>query len=145
MVGAQRAEVFTAAKITNAFSVLGNVVVHSPTAEFEWALYQGADRSSGYRLYYVSDASEANYELIRFSRKGSAVIDSGLAPVPMEESAPHKIEWRRAAGGVMTVALDGQEFLSIADQGIKTGFDGLVMANDEGDILFRDTEVRGAR
>ncbi len=146
LVSAQRAEVFTPAKITNAFSVLGTVLVRSPASDFEWVVYQGADRSSGYRLNYTTDdTSTAVFELSRFNRKGSSVIDSGEPPVSMEDGGAHKIEWKRGAGGAMTVAIDGEAFLSITDQGIKTGFDGLVMANNDGDVLFRDIEVRGVR
>ena len=143
LVSTQRAEIFTAAKITNTFDILGTVLSRTTPADFDWVVYQGADRSSGYRLSYSSDPSSAGFELSRFSRKGSAVIDSGPPPISMEDGGAHKIEWKRGTGGVMTVAFDAEEFLSITDQGIKTGFDGLAMVNNTGDILFRDIEVRG--
>ncbi len=143
LVSTQRAEIFTAAKITNSFDILGSVLSRNTPADFEWVVYQGADRSSGYRLNYSSDAASAVFELSRFSRKGTAVIDGGPPPIAMEDGGAHKIGWKRAAGGLMTITFDGEELFSITDQGIKSGFDGIAMVNNTGDVLFRDIEVRG--
>lgn len=145
LVSSQRAEVYTGAKITNTFLVSTLIRSRGVPGQFDWTVYQGGDRSSGYRLSYFADATTPSFELSRFNRKGSSVIDSFDAPRGLEDGNPHKINWTRAAGGAMSVTLDGGEILNVTDQGIKSGFDGLAMANAGGDFTVKDVEVRGVR
>jgi hypothetical protein len=143
-VGTQRAEIFTPAKITNTFSATMMLESYAAPGRFDMVVYQGTDRSAGYRLSYFPE-SLPSLELVRFSRKGSSVIDNFEQSLVLEDGNTHAIEWRRATGGAMTVALDGENILTATDNAIKSGFDGFALVNHAGDYIVRSVEVRGAR
>lgn len=143
-VGNQRAEIFTPAKITNTFSATAMIESYAAPGRFDMVVYQGTDRSAGYRVSYFPESSPS-LELVRFSRKGSSVIDNFEQPLVLEDGNTHAVEWRRATGGAMTVALDGEDILTVTDNAIKSGFDGFAMVNHAGDYIVRSLEVRGAR
>ncbi len=145
LVSNQRAELFTAAKNINTFRLSTAFISRSAPGQFDWFVYQGSDRSSGYRLSYYADAASPSLELLRVTRKGTSVIDSFDAAKALEDGKTHDIRWTRAAGGAMSVVLDGEEILTVTDQGIKSGFDGLSMANASGDMLIRSVDVLGVR
>lgn len=139
-----RAEIITPAKITNSFAATVMIESLASPGRFDIVVYQGNDRSAGYRLIYYPD-STPSLELVRFTKRGGSVIESYEQAVFMEDGNTHAIEWVRSGGGRMSVSIDGEEVIQTTDQGIKSGFDGLAFVNFAGDFVVREVEVRGAR
>jgi hypothetical protein len=59
-----RAEIFTTAKMTNGFAATTMLESLSAPGRFDIVMFQGSDRSAGYRLIYYPD-SQPSFELVR--------------------------------------------------------------------------------
>ena len=139
------ASIHTVAPVTNAFVV--TVEMTSIDTVFgrgvRFGPYQGAGGASGYRLAY-NPGRRPSLELLRVFPGGSAVIDVSTLDAGLEDRRWHTLEWRRAAGGEMTVRLDGAVVLTTLDRGFRGRFDGFVLVNRGGDFGFRRITVLGA-
>ncbi|MGH6954830.1 MAG: hypothetical protein ACREGL_11640, partial [Alphaproteobacteria bacterium] len=108
--------------------------------------YQGSDRNTGYRLAYTPAAGNASetLELLRFTARGSSVVDQAKGPFGLEDSNAHAIEWTRTREGEMVVKLDDKELMRETDRGVRDPFGGLVLVNLGGDYAVRDIALHGA-
>jgi len=136
----RRSEIFTKHAIANAYLIEATVIANEPKGEFSIALYQGDDRLSGYRLDQLPGETPT-LELVRFSRRGNSVINTPEGSLQLGDGKEHHLEWWRGKDGVMTILIDGKEVIKATDLGIKTGFDGLTLANELGDFTLRDVAV----
>jgi len=127
------------ATITNAFAIEMELSSWKPQGRFEIGPYQGTAADNGYRLAYRPGGG---FVLSRVSARGASIIDSTTA-TPLEDKKPHRVEWTRAASGVMTVTLDGKKILEATDRGIGQPFAGVTMVNRGGDYIVKRITVSG--
>ncbi len=138
------ASIHTVATVTNAFAVTVEMtsIEAFSGGGFRFGPYHGARGASGYRLAYTPKP-RPSLELLRVFPGGSAVIDASTLDAGLEDRRWHTLEWRRSAGGEMTVVLDGAVVLTTLDRGFRGPFDGFVLVNRGGDFGFRRITVLG--
>ena len=144
-VSATHSEIYTGAKITNAFVLRTQLAsLRKPGVPGRIAIgpYQGVKRAVGYRLVYVAGKKPA-IELLRVSRRGSAVIEAQNLEAGLEDGRFHDIEWRRAPDGTMSVLVDGVLVLETLDRRLRDPFIGLVIITPNGDFGVREISVEG--
>ena len=137
----QRAEIFLANSIGNAFQlrlVLGIDHADGPLAV---GLYQGDGRDQGYYLL-VQPKVASEIKLVRSSRSGTRVVAEARGQTGLADRRQHQIVWTRDLGGQMTVTFDGRQILAATDVGFKQAFDGVVLAAQSMDYRVREIEVR---
>ncbi len=132
--------IHTAVPISNAFAIELELSSWKDRGGFEVGPYQGAAKTSGYRLAY---SPGARLELLRATDHGSNVIDTSAKPLPFEDQKVHRIEWTRRADGGMTVSVDDKEIFNLFDRSFKDPFDGLMVVNRGGDIILKHIAVFG--
>ena len=141
----EAAQISTALPISNAFALKVQLLSHSD-AQTERTLeigpYQGGPAGEGYRLVY-SPGQQSSFELIRFSRGRSAVIETAEGGLDLEDGRTHSLEWRRGQDGDMTVFVDGEEVIRASDRAFRDSFDGLTLINRGGEYVFRRIELFG--
>ena len=140
---APRAEIFAATPISNAFSMEVELVSQVTAGRLSVYVFQGSNRSAGYRLAYLPGAAPS-FELIRFSSRGASVIDSYAEVVSLEDGATHRLALARNDRGQMTVSLDGTEIMRTTDRSFRDPFDGVALVNDGGDYAVRQIAIYGA-
>ena len=141
------AEIFTRVGITKAFALklqlhIKNYVDRNTRLEF--GLFQGEERSSGYRLAYES-ASSPSLSLLRVGPNRSAVIEMVDQGIVLEDGAAHTIEWRRSVAGEMVVLLDNREVIRAVDRAYDDPFDGFVVINKGGDFELKQVSILGTQ
>jgi hypothetical protein len=114
----ERAEISTAVKITNAFSIRLELSSLGDEGRLVFGPYQGTRRAIGYRLAY-SPGRQPSLELVSVSGRGVRVIDVHEAALAPDSGKPRRLEWNRGPDGTMTVAVDGQELMRVADRGLR--------------------------
>ena len=142
---ATHSEIYLRVPITNAFVIKTQLAsLRKPGKAGRLAIgpYQGNDRAVGYRLVYVAGKQPA-IELMRFSRSGSAVIETQLLEAGLEDGRFHDLEWRRAPDGTMTVLIDGAQVLETLDRRLRDPFDGLSIITPKGDFGIRQISADG--
>jgi hypothetical protein len=140
-------EIFTRVGISNAFAAkvqlnLRNYAERNTRLEF--GLFQGDDRSSGYRLAYDSGETPA-LSLLRFGPNRSAVIETVNRGIGLEDGNPHTIEWRRGNSAEMVVLLDEKEVIRTVDRANNDPFDGFNIVNKGGEFEIRQVSVFGTQ
>jgi len=138
-----RADLSTAVKINNAFSITINISVmgrNNHNGSFEFGPYQGRNMESGYRLLYQAGTRPA-IKLLRYRRGTSAVIDVYDAGRLLEDGNVHKITWQRSANGMMTISLDARRLIHVRDRSYRDPFSGFVMTNRGGDYGIRSLSI----
>lgn len=134
------ADIHTGVRITNAFSLDLELASWQADGKLVILVYQGGERTAGYRLVY---ASGQPIELQRATRWGAAIVDKAKEPLRLEDKQLHRIGWTRGADGTMVVAVDGKEMIRVADRGYRDPFDGLRLVNEAGDFTLRQITVMG--
>jgi hypothetical protein len=140
----QRAEISTAVKITNAFSIRLDLASLGDEGRVVLGPYQGAERKAGYRLAYAP-GRQPSLELVSVSRRGVRVIDVHDEALTADSGKPRRLEWNRWPDGTMTVAVDGQELIRAADRAFRDAFDGFTFINTRGDFVLRSIEILGTK
>lgn len=138
-----RAEAFVRQVVSNAFAV--TLAFNSRSRDggrIEFALYQGADRQTGYRLAYNPGATP-RLELIRVTATGSGVVESTSSPLAWDDGANHLLQWTRAVDGTMQIQADSRTVIDTSDRGIKDAFDGFTIVNLGGDYGLRSVKIQG--
>lgn len=142
----ERADIHSIVPIGNAFAItvqLSSLGRGRQEGSFEWGPYQGRSTDSGYRLVYQSGDRPA-LKLVRYRSGMSAIIDLYDQGGLLEDGGIHEISWQRAAGGLMTVLLDGRQVIRVRDRSYRQGFDGVSMTNRGGEYAIRSIAVYGA-
>jgi hypothetical protein len=141
---AEAAVIFTNQSVSNAFSLSFELVSRERSGRFAVALFQGEARDFGYRLAYLPGA-RPSLELLRFSRRGEAVIESLRETLNLEDGFRHRIELERTTGRRMTATVDGRTVIDVADGSFSDGFDGVEILNEGGDYAIREIALSGRR
>jgi peptidoglycan hydrolase-like protein with peptidoglycan-binding domain len=140
------AEVFTSARISNAFAIEFDYAesADANSQRLEVGPFQGANRAGGYRLSLAS-GNASQVQLLRVSSTGTAVIDSAQLAQRLDDAQRHRVRWERDGEGQMTVLIDGQPALSTLDRAYQAAFDGLMLVNRGGDYSVGGIKVYGTQ
>jgi len=140
---ADRAEIFSATEISNAFSLEIDLTSSVEAGRLSLSLFQGRSRTSGYRLAYLP-GGDPSFELIKFTSSGASVIDSNAGEISLEDNARHRISISRDDQGEMVVELDGTVLIRAADRSFRDPFDGISIINDGGDYVVSQIVIYGS-
>lgn len=135
------ARAYTAATVSNAFSLTAEITSWKQEGAFAIGLYQGA-RSSGYQLVYHPGQRRA-LELVRYSTRGSSVLEGYDQPLNLEDQHAHVIEWTRTVTGEMSISIDGTERIRATDRSFRDAFAGVMVENRGGDYVLARISVFG--
>jgi hypothetical protein len=137
-----KAEIFAARKLTNAFSIRLELSSRVGHGRFEFGPYRGASRATGYRLVYLPGA-KPGLQLVRASQWGTGIVDAYGEALVLEDGKSHIVDWKRGENGFMTVAVDGKQVIAVTDRGFADPFDGFVLRNDGGDFGLTRILING--
>lgn len=135
------AKIYSAVTISNAFSMTAEITSWKKEGAFAIGPYQGA-RSSGYRLVY-HPGQNRSLELVRYSTRGTSVIDAYDKPLDLEDNRAHVIEWTRTKTGDMAIKIDGKGVLQTSDRSFRDSFAGVMLENHGGDYVLARINVFG--
>ena len=127
---ATSAVIYLPARITNAFSLAGEISQQRSGGTLELLIYQGGDRSSGYGLYF---AETGKLSLIRRSGQAASVVADTTSVPNLYDGAIHVLEWTRTTDGAMSVRIDGKTVIEAVDRGFRDPFDGFTLINRGGE------------
>lgn len=132
------------APITNAFALEASFSLETPAGagELAFALLQGDAGRYGYRLLLRSGTGGVA-ELQRIRGGRSAVVEQARLPFDPGDGAEHRLGWRQAANGDVTVELDGQSLFSVRDKAFRDGYQQLGVALAAGDLTLHSIRVSG--
>ncbi len=139
-----RAELFTRVIISNAFSVQMDVQSRKRDGRFELDVFQGYQRTAGYRLAYNAGATPS-FELLRFGRSGERRIATHKKAMKLEDGYRHRILLMRDETGGMVVTVDGAAVIDVSDRSFRDPFNGVALANRGGDFSVREITVSGVK
>lgn len=142
-LGPDRAEAFIERRITNAFAVRVALASSLTPGRLELGVYQGKDRSAGYRLAY-NPGGTPSVELLATSLRGTSIIELYDQPLALEDGRSHFLEWTRHPSGQMAVTLDEKTLFEVSDRRFRDPFDGVTLVNAGGDFSLREIAVYGA-
>ena len=134
------AVIFLPLRITNAFSLAGEISQRRNGGTLELLIYQGSNRSAGYGLYF---AEAGNLSLIRRSGQSASVVADTRSVPRLNDGEAHVLEWTRAADGSMTVRIDGQSVIEVIDRGFRDPFDGFTLINRGGEYGLGSLRIDG--
>jgi len=134
------AVIYLPTRITNAFSLAGEVLQRRGGGTLELLIYQGANRTAGYGLYF-SEAGKLS--LIRRTGQSASVVAESRSVVKLGDGAAHVLEWTRTGDGAMTVKIDGQSLIEVVDRGYSDPFDGFSLNNRGGEFGLRSLRIDG--
>ncbi|MBT3330547.1 MAG: hypothetical protein HN394_03500 [Rhodospirillaceae bacterium] len=134
-------EIFLKQPISNAFSLKAQFAGRDG-AGFELGVYQGWQRTTGYRLIYTPDDGLL---LLRIGRRGADVVERAKPGTHLLDGGKHRLVWQRRKDGRMSVRVDGAKLFEAADQGFSDPFDGFHMFNRGGDMTLYTISVDGTR
>lgn len=137
-----QAAIHSAARITNAFSLRMELTSWKTEGFLEIGPYQGSGRTSGYRLIYRAGKTPS-LELVRFSSRGTGLIDNYNQALAFEDKRTHVIEWTRDQFGEMKIGVDGKEVIKTNDQSFRDAFDGFSLTNNGGDFIVSKLTIEG--
>ena len=144
---ASRAEIYSRRVISDAFSAEVEVGAFTKAVEgggFEFGVYRGARRDSGYRLIY-SQGAAPSLTLVRLSPGGVSTIARTALAKGLEDRAYHRLTLRRGADGAMDALLDGATVMTGNDRvAVSQPFEGLTIVNRGGEFAFRNVIVMGS-
>jgi len=136
------ASIYTPVRISNAFRVAMQFTSKHKYGRWDFGPYQGASGNVAYRLSYFPNATPG-LQIQRVTSAGTTAIASYNKALPLETNSDHTLVWTRDRSGMMRVAIDGKELLSVQDTAIKDPFDGFLMINSGGQYSVRWIEILG--
>jgi len=137
-----RAELYTRVVVSNSFSIQMDMVSSKADGRFEFDVFQGYERSAGYRMAYNAGASPS-FELIRFGRSGERRLATHDRAIKLEDGDRHQIVFSRDEFGGMSVALDGKTLVQVGNRSFRDPFSGITMANEGEEFAVREISVMG--
>ncbi len=136
------AEIQIERAIPNAFATRLEITSRARYGEFRVGPYQVSSRDGwGYQLAYTP-GGQAGLRLMRVSRGELIMIGSHDGAIDLEDGRLHVIDWNRSVSGAMTVSLDGNVLIQVADTRLRDPFDGFAITNQGGDYAVRTVSVR---
>lgn len=132
------------AAITNAFAVDTEFSLETPdgTGRFALALLQGDTGRYGYRLR-VQTGPDGFIELERVRAGRGAIVEHAKLTEDPGDGARHRLAWRQAVNGQVTVELDGQALIGVRDKAFRDGYQQLVLTHNAGDLSLHSVRISG--
>jgi hypothetical protein len=81
--------------------------------------------------------------LVRQSYRGSSIIEISKTVPLLNDGQAHVIRWQRYSDGSMIVAVDGETIISAVDRTFEDSFDGISIANHNGNYAVSFIDVFG--
>ena len=140
------ATVYSAAKITNAFSAEFRIRAfkRGGPGHFEIGIYRGNDHRTGYRLDFRG-GQQNGIELRRESVGRSSVIDYSASVPRLDDGKWHTVQWQRKKNGQMTVRIDGKRVMRTIDRAYRQGFGGVTLVNHKGEHAVGRVSIYGTK
>ena len=139
-----RSELFTRVVISNSFTIQLDMLSGKRDGRFEMDVFQGYQRSAGYRLVYNAGASPS-FQILRFGRSGVRRLAEHNPEVKLEDGYRHRILFVRDESGGMSVTLDGGTLMQTSDRSFRDPFNGIGLVNEGGDFAIREITVLGVQ
>jgi hypothetical protein len=136
------ASIYTPLKISNAFRIEMSFASRQKYGRWDFGPYQGSSGNVAYRLTYFPGANPG-LQLQRVTSQGTVAIASYNKPLVLENNKDHTLVWTRDLSGMMYVAIDGQQLISVQDNQIQKPFDGFLMINSGGQYDVRSIKIMG--
>ena len=131
------AQIFVNAPVDNAFRMELELASRQRPGSLQLGLFQGnRPNGTGYRLVYTAGA-RPGLSLIRLISGNMEVVARHEGQLDLEDGQFHRIVWTRDENGRMQVRVDDQRLLRVQDNGLRDPFQGVVMANQQGDYTLR--------
>ena len=134
-------EFYLAHKISNGFSLSAEISGGGGDG-FELGVYQGRDRTYGYRLLYTP---KDGMLLLRLSSRGTSVVDRATPKVNLLDGTERTIVWQRRRNGAMTVKIDGRALFKTKDRGFRDPFDDFHLFSRGGALTLYALTIDGTR
>lgn len=130
--------------ISNAFAVDTEFSLEAPDGDgrFALALLQGTEGRYGYRLR-VQGGTNGFVELERVRAGRSGIVEQARLKETVTDGATHRLAWRQAPSGQVTVELDGQPIIDVRDKAFRDGYQQLVLTHFAGDFTLKTIRVSG--
>ena len=132
--------IYLPSRITNSFSLAGEIVQRRNGGTLELLIYQGANRTAGYGLYF-DEAGKLS--LIRRNGQSARVVADCKSVPMLNDGAAHVLEWTRASDGTMTVRIDGKNLIEVADRSFRDPFNGFTLINRGGEFGLGSLRIDG--
>jgi hypothetical protein len=138
---ASNASIISKTTVTNAFAIKLDIDVRSQQGEIEIGVYQGQPHGNGYRLVFLPGPS-ASIEVQRIGSRGTSIIDVA-DKVNAKGDKVHQILWTRSKQGNMTIKLNDNVILKLADRTFKDKFNGVIINNEGGEFALQRMTIQG--
>ncbi len=138
-----KAEIYLGRNIDNAFAIKLKLTARQVSGPLAFGPFQGGQRASGYRLYFIPGATRA-LELRRLTRSGTSVVQVSQRPLNLQYNREHILLWTRDKNGQMTVSVDGQEVFRVTDRGFSDPFHGFNFIDHGGDYILGEILIQVA-
>ena len=136
-----QAEIYLGRNIDNAFAIKLKLTARQVSGPLAFGPFQGGQRASGYRLYFIPGATRA-LELRRLTRSGSSVVQVSQRPLNLQYNREHLLLWTRDKKGQMVVSVDGQEVFRVTDRSFNDPFHGFTFINYGGDYILGEVTIQ---
>ena len=138
---ASNASIISKTTVTNAFAIKLDIDVRSHQGEIEIGVYQGQPHGNGYRLVFLPGPS-ASIEVQRIGSRGRSIIDVA-DKVNAKGDKVHQILWTRSKQGNMTIKLNDNIIMQLADRTFKDKFNGVIINNEGGEFALQSITIQG--
>jgi hypothetical protein len=137
------AEIYLPLRVPNAFRIRMNFGAAGENGAFEFRVYQGERRQSGFALAY---SERTGLTLLKRTRSGGEIAIKSARPAQdLFAGVEHRIDWVRKRNGEMIVRIDKKEVLRAVDTSFRDPFDGFRMLNGGGRQVLFALSISGAR
>jgi hypothetical protein len=137
-------ELLLQTEITNAFALDAEFSLETPDGPGRLALslLQGSSSSYGYRLR-IKTGRDGFVELERVRGGRTAIVDGARLTTDPGDGGRHRLAWRQAANGDVTVELDDRPLFRVRDKAFRDGYQQLVLSHWSGDLTLHSIRVSG--
>ncbi len=137
----QPAEIYLKQSIPNGFAMTLDISGKAKEGGVDFVLYQGAQRSAGYRLNAVPGRG---IRLLKVSSRGTATIANSAPTIQIADGKKHQLIWKRTTDGTMSLSLDGKTLFEQNDLSFRQAFDGFSLVNNGGEFTLHRLTIDGS-
>ena len=128
--------------ISNAFSLHIEFSASNDAQRLDMGVYRD-NSEGGYFLSYMPTAPRGFMLSVAVPGQPSRAIAYSQGTLNFNGQGTHAVDWKRTRDGRMSVALDGQEIINVADTGLRKPFDGFAIGNSGGFYIIRTVAISG--
>ncbi len=130
--------------IPNAFNLHFEFSPSQDATRFDLGMFRN-NNDGAYFLSYMPTAPRGYMLSVALPGQGTKSIAYSPGNLNLNGSGFHAVDWQRDRDGRMTVAVDGQQVISVTDTSLRKSFDGFVMGNSGGFYIVRSVVITGGR